>query len=335
MAIQPKNWQKRYRIQFGVPAYETTSYYAEGSLIEGSIAARVSATQSIPSDALMISNIPEDGNPLRGFDFNLATKRSLSSNSTKSETSTLSIKNITPEMYDLFTTNGCVVVVEAGYRDNGVDVVYKGFVQRVDVTSQGNDVVYMVQMKDAGIDVKSAKVSVDYPETMSAEEVLKSLVKFFPSVATSKINISTLRDLYVAGGFSFEGKLIDNVERFCEAYGIDYSFFNGNFVAISKDVTQGDDTYNELEPNTFVFEQIDIKNIEAVNDNSTKSVNDSSAKRDVMLTTFLTNIGFDNFFTVPELTDKSLSGTYKINTIAIQLDSRGNEWNTILIGSPM
>lgn len=334
MASLPLNWQRHYRIRFGVPIIDTSAYYTQGSFLPNN-PSKANATQNIPNKAYMISNIPEDGHALRGFDFSLSTKRVLGSNSVSSEVSTLSIKNINPSMYDLFNTQGCIVVIEAGYRDRGVDVIYKGFVQRVDVGNSGNDVVYTVQMKDAGIDTKSTKVSVDYPETANAEDVLKSLVKFFPSVATSKITLGNLKDTYINGGFSFEGKLIDNIEKFCKTYKIDYSFFNGNFIAINRDVIIGDPTFKKLEPNTYVFKARDIKAIDKVVDNTNKSVTDKDTKSDVMMTSFLNPISFENFFTIPVDVSTEFSGTYKVKTIETTLNSRSTQWDTTLIGSPI
>ncbi|MCP3683340.1 MAG: hypothetical protein GY861_11685 [bacterium] len=335
MVAALQNWQRHYRITFGVPAYEKESYYTEGSVIPNSISARISATQAIPSDALMISNIPEDGNALRGFNFTFESKRTYSKTATSSEISTLNILNLNPEMYNLFNTEGCVVRIEAGYRDTGVSVVYNGFVQRVDVNKSGADVSYKILMKDAGFDVKNTKVSVDFPEKSDIVEVLGSLVKMFPSVSSQSLALEALKGTVVAGGFSYTGKLIDVIEKICKTYKVDYTLFNSKFSARMKEIIQGDADYNKLAPNTFVFPPENIKSLDPVIDNSQKASAEPNVKRDVLLSSFLTPIDFDNFFTVPETVNEKLAGTYKIKTIQTKLNSRTNVWDTVLVGSPM
>lgn len=337
MAVVPRNWQRYYRITFGIPAYELETYYVQGSVIPANVAAREGATQSVPSNALKISNIPSDGNSLRGFNFALSTKRTISKSATRDETSVLTILNLSPKMYKLFNTEGCVVKIEAGYKDQGVSVVYNGFVQKVEVKSGkgSDDISYLITMKDAGLDVKNTKVSVDFPETSDIVESLEALIKMFPSVSSQSLALQALKGVVVAGGFSFEGKLIEVIQKICKTYKIDYSILNGKFFARMEQLFQGSEDYNKLVPNTYVFTPDTIKSLDPIIDNSNKESGQKNTKRKVLLSTFLTPISFDNFFTVPSDISKELAGTYKINTIEIKLNSRTSLWDTVIIGEPM
>lgn len=329
------NWQKRYRIQFGVVDFSNIKYTTEGSLIAANVKSSSNSTQGLPSEAIKISNIPEDGGDVRGFDFSFSTKREMSVSSASKENTVLTIKNISEEMYNVLNSEGCIVNVEAGYRDSDLDVVYQGTVSRVEVSGSGNDVDYRIILKDGGLDIKKTKISVDFQEKDSLKTVFEALVKLLPSVSKTEFSIDALETIFRDGGFSYEGNLIDNIENICKKYGIVYSFFNSKFIARTLDLIQGSSDYNKLKPNTFVFPAANIKTLDRIFDNAKKASTASASTFQIQLNTFLTPIEFNNFFTVPKEVDSILAGTYKIDIIAITLNSRGNEWDTTLIGSPM
>ena len=329
------NWQRHYRITFGIPEYSNEQYLTSGSLLASTVKSSENPTQSTPSQALMISNIPEDGNSLRGFNFSFTSKREMSKTSSSKEMSKLTISNLSPEMYELFNTEGCLVKIEAGYRDTGVFRVYQGFVNTVTPQRRGNDVDYIISMREANLDVKNAKVSVDFPETDDAEKVLQALVKFLPSVGSQEILLEKLKNQFVSGGFSFEGSLMDSIENMCRSYGVRYSIYNGKFTARDENLTQGSADYQRIAPNTFVLTPDNVKSFDLISDNRQKLSKEQRVKPDVKVDLFLTNINFDNFFTITEELDEKAVGTYEIKHIIIKLNSRTNVFDTSLRGSPM
>jgi hypothetical protein len=330
-----KNWQRQYRITFGVPLYEKDAYLTQGSLICAMVPYRQNPTQDPPQNATVISNIPSDGNSLRGFDFSFESSRDLSTAPTKNEKTKLVIKNLSPEMYKTFNTEGCLVKVEAGYLDTGVFTVYQGFVDSVLPRRGITDIEYIIMLKEANLDVKNSKVSIDFPETDDAEKVLQALVKLLPSISQQQIDIETMRKIKVAGGFSFEGKLADVIVEFCKAYNIVFSMFNGKFVARYNGMVQGDPDYNNLKKNTFVLNSSDIKDFNIITDNSQKLSKEAKIKHDINVSMFLTNITFDNFITVTEDISKDYMGTYQPSIIKIRLNTNNNVWDTVITGSSM
>jgi len=329
------NWQRQYRITFGVPLYEKDAYFTQGSLICAKVPYRQNPTQDPPQDAIMISNIPSDGNALRGFDFSFTSVRDMSTSPTKNEKTTLVIKNLSPEMYKIFNTEGCMVKVEAGYVDSGVFTVYQGFVDSVRVQRNITDIDYRIMLKEAHLDVKNAKVSIDFPETDNAEKALQALVKLMPSISQQEINIETLRKIRVAGGFSFEGKLIDMIIEFCRAYNIVFSIFNGKFVARYNDMVQGSSDYDEAKFNTYVLDSNQVKDFSILTDNSQKMSKEAKVNPDINVALFLTNITFDNFITITEDIDPEYVGTYQPKIIKTRLNSVSNVWDTVITGSSM
>ena len=330
-----KNWQRQYRITFGVPLYEKDAYFTQGSLICAKIPYRQNPTQDPPQDAISISNIPSDGNSLRGFEFSFNSARDMSTSPNKNEKSTLVIKNLSPEMYKIFNTEGCMVKIEAGYLDTGVFTVYQGFVESVRLQRNVTDIDYRIMLKEANLDVKNSKVSIDFPETDDAEKALQALVKLMPSISQQEINIETLRKIRVAGGFSFEGKLIDMIIELCRAYNIVFSIFNGKFVARYNDMVQGSNDYDAAKFNTYVLKAEDVKDFSIITDNSQKLSKETKVKHDINVSLFLTNITFDNFITITEDIDPEYVGTYQPKIIKTKLNSVSNIWDTIITGSSM
>lgn len=330
-----KNWQRQYRITFGVPIYERDAYFTQGSLICAKVPYRQNPTQDPPQNATVISNIESDNNSLRGFEFSFTSSRDMSTSPTKNEKTKLSIKNLSPEMYKVFNTEGCMVKIEAGYLDTGVFTVYQGFVDSIRPQRGISDIDYIIILKEANLDVKNAKVSVDFPETDDAEKALQALVKLMPSISQQEINIETLRKIRVAGGFSFEGKLIDMIIELCRAYNIVFSIFNGKFVARYNDMVQGSEDYDKVKYNTYVLSSNDVKDFNLVTDNSQKLSKEVKVQHDIMVSLFLTNITFDNFITITDDISPEYVGTYQPKIIKVRLNTNNNVWDTVITGSSM
>lgn len=354
------NYKRYYRIKIGIPekietiawTYECSidatdsynSYGYMGLLFNDDTKLNANTpyklgnpiTQTIPSDAISISNLPSEGQSVRGFDFEFTTRRSYSQKSDKNETSTLTIKNLSPDIIEYLNKEGCVVQVEAGYSDpEGLDLYYVGNVSYVR-TQRGNvGINYIIGLKDNLLPIKNTKISVDYNEESSKADVIATLGRLYGSVL-GNMSLETLKNSKIIGGLSLEGKLSDVINALAKKWKFEFTNFNGTFSAREKDITATDANYQKLAKNTWEFIDTDNNVIDLVEDNtnSDKLQKDKNSKRQVTITTFLTPMKIDEFFTIPPELSEDLSGTYKIIDLSFVISSTG-AFQTIAKGEVM
>ena len=141
----------------------------------------------------------------------------------------------------------------------------------------------------------------------------------------------------MTGGFSFDGFVIDELEKLCKQYKLIYSIQNGKMVITPQDINQNDQNFFNISRNTYVLTPEVTKGLSPANDNSKTLPLSGKAKtkQKVVLTTFLIPATFDQFFTIPPEVSEDMAGTYRIKTIQYKLQSRGDAWDTILEGEQM
>ena len=332
MATPNTNWQRSYLIEFGTPEINTEAYNIKG-VFENPADGVVDATTT-PSDARRISNLVEDDAPLRGFNFTFTTKRKMGANATSAEVSLLEIMNISPDMLAVFNKPECVVLISCGYGGK-VDLIYTGGVDSVIPRQSGQDIIYRVKLKEVGTAANNTKVSLSYPESTTVTNVIKDLIKKFPSATEGSVNTSALDDVLVTGGVCVQGVFVSSFDRMMARFGLDYSFENGKISVRPNQLIQGDVDYNLIAPNTYVITPEVVKSLDPIIQNKGKATGRKDKKRGVILTTFLIPIKLDQFFTIPPSLSEELAGTYKITVIQTKVGSRGSLFDTIIAGEPL
>lgn len=293
-------------------------------------------TQTIPSDAISISNLPNEGMGVRGFDFDFTTRRSFSQKSSKNETSTLTIKNLNDEILEYLNKDGCVVQVEAGYNDpDSLDVYYIGNVNYVRTQRGSDSVDYIIGLGDNSLPIKNTKVSIDFNEEASQADIVAALGRLYGNTL-GFMSLEGLKNKYVQGGFSIEGKLSDVITSLAKKWKFEFTNFNGKFVARDKDIVNADANYQRLAKNTWDFIASDRNVIDLQEDNSNfeRKQKDKNYKRQVVITTFLAPMQIDEFFTIPPSISEELSGTYKIIELSFVISSTGS-FQTVAKGEVM
>lgn len=346
------NFGRRYRIKIGVPeqpsfiiyecSIQANKTYSQTTLPDYAFSSPTVNTKpitpwslTIPSDAVLLSNLPSDGNSLRGFDFEFSTKRTLSQESSKSEISTAKIKNLPSNVVNLLNTKGCMFQIEAAYKSKkALDLYYIGNVVMLNVRRSGADLDYIISLKDSGTSLENTKVVADFDETDSIADVVVTLGGMLGTPAQYTA-LEQLKDTYVTGGLSFDGNVADILKSLAKRYNFDYGLFNGNFIARMREIFSSDSNYNKLKNNTWVFDKEDnnILDIEQLNKNVEVATNEKS-KKQVRVVTFLTAANIGEFFTIPPDIDKRTSGTYKISELHFEISSKGN-FNTVFVGEEM
>lgn len=293
-------------------------------------------TQTIPSDAISISNLPDEGMGIRGFDFDFTTKRSYSQKSSKNETTTLTIKNLSDEIIGYLNKEGCIVQVEAGYSDpDNLDVYYVGNVTYVRSQKGSDSVDHIISLGDNSLPLKNTKVSVDFSEESSQADIVAALGRLYGSTLGA-ISLEKLKNIYITGGVSLEGKLSDIIASLAKKWSFEYTNFNGKFTARDKDISAADANYQKLAKNTWNFLKSDRNIIDIQEDSSNykKLTKAKNSKRQVVVTTFLAPMRIDEFFTIPASISEEYSGTYKIIELTFAISSTGS-FQTVVTGEVM
>lgn len=320
------NWNRSYRIEFGTPEVTPANYYQSGSKTPQLITPLES--QHLPSNALKIGNLASDGFSNRGFTFTFKSKRSLGSNSNEQEVTTLELYNINNEMKELLNKPNCIVQVSAGYGED-VTLLYKGYVKSVTRRSSATDIIYQIQCKDSLIDANKTRASINIPEKYNAKEALQTLSSLFPTVDNPLIYASFLEKKQQLGGYSFDGNVKNELNKFCRQYKLVYAIHNGKLVLMPKNMVQGDTDYSSLAKNNYTLNSDVLKSLDPVK--STKK----NKTRNVVITTFLIPIYFNQFVTIPDSVDSKLTGTYRPKSITYNLQSRGTAWDVTIEGEPI
>lgn len=340
------NFSRRWRIKIGIPEIEekyytyqcsvnannayqsllppTLAIYNEGQTKDVITPYDYTLINTIPSNAYMIGNTEEDGFSARGFFFEFSTKRSVNSNPTESEMSTLTIKNLPPEVVSLLNDEKCLVEIEAGYRTGELTKYYIGYVKRLLVRKNFPDIDYVISLQDSGFTFKNTYVAASFSTSDSVADVVVALAKML-GLGTKNLALEALKTVYIDGGMSFDGDAKGILNKLSKRFGFDYSVFNGDFSARMKKIVLADANYNKLAKNTWVFnpEDNNVIDIQDTSENIEKSES-SGTKRFVTLTTFLTPITIDEFFTIPETISQEFAGTYKINELVYNISSESN-----------
>lgn len=334
-----ENWERSYRVEFGTPQYTKEAYLVERpNIVIPETLKKVDVdTVTIPSNAVKISNLVEEGFSKRGFTFTLDTTRGLSkTNNSDAERTTIQLYNLDAESIAVLNQEGAVMRVYAGYQQQ-VTLAYSGDITEVKQMKQGDDVVQRVKCIDGAVDNLNTKVSVDYAETLSLKDVIEDMTAMFPSTARGDMALANLDSIVRTGGYCFQGKLISEVDRLMIQNNLRYGRYNGKITIVPSDPLQtGSVDYNKFKANNFNFSEDNIKSLDRTSDNGKKKVGDKQETKNITLTSFYTPISLGQFFTVPKIDGaESFAGSYICERIRIKLQSQGSMWDVSITGTPI
>lgn len=331
-----RNWIRSYKIIFGKPEHETSAYTFEGVVV-GKLPPAIITVDAVTDpagDVVSMSNLPSEGNDLRGFNFKLNTTRGSSSTGSSDEKSTLTLYNLNKETLDVLNQEGCVVRVYAGYEED-ISLVYSGDILTVEPRTEGQDITYVVGCKDGAIDLKNTKVSIQYAESFSMANIVRDLASRFPSASLGTTALDSLESKYVTGGYTCQGTLSSVFDKICQKYELTYSRFNGRISVRPDQLIQGLPDYAIVNKNTYELSGDNIKTLEPTIKNNGKLTKQKNIKSGIQLTTYLIPISLDQFITIPSEANEKYTGTYKITSINFSLDSRNGPWDVSLKCEPM
>lgn len=326
-----ENWSRAYRFTIGTREYTKDLYNQEDfDLVPEALRRPRTEADSvtIPSNALMYSNLTSDGFSRRGFHFELDVTQKLSSSSKDAEKSTLKLYNPNQEMIDVMMQDRCIVIAELGYGQQ-VSLAYSGDVDYVTADDRGADTIYTLEMKSGGLAMRDTTVSLYYDESVSEQDIITDLAQRFPATALGTYGLNDQSGRYKSGGRGFTGSLITNFDNIMAKNNLSYVHINGKIVITPYRLVGSD--YDKFSATNYNIPYESIKSISDVTDktkNSSTSTQNKLRKLNIICQYLPVEVG--QFITVPDDADE-YKGTYQVKARRISASSRPNSaYNSIL-----
>ncbi len=332
MTVQwSENWNRSYRVTIGVREYVKSEYKQYLDSIPSSIIRPKLASdeQTIPSDAVIISNLEEDGFDRRGFSFQLDSVQRASAQGSEGEKSVVTLYNLDDRMIDLINKENCIIIVESGYQGK-VTLAYTGDIVKSSTQTRGQDKIYTLQCASGASAMKNTLASLHYDEEVSEQDVIIDMVGRFPATALGSYGLSETKDRYKTGGRNFVGQHITNFDNVMARNNLSYAHFNGKIVIIPFRL-KGED-YDHFARTNY---NLTLDTIKAISDISAKTGVGSSDKasklRELQINTFYAPIEIGQFVTIPDEPEtKGYAGTYQVTGRRLILNSKGSAWDVVL-----
>lgn len=328
-----ENWEKSYRIKIGVREYEKALYdVQESDAVPVGIRKPITLNdhETVPENALKLSNLVEDGSDRKGFTFSFNSNIKLSQDASSSENSVLELYNPNQELIELLTTDGCIILIEAGYQQKVVQE-YSGDVVSVTNRKQGSDTIYTVKAASGALAMRNTMVSLHYDESVSEQDVIIDMIGRFPSTAVGTYGLNDQSRVYKTGGRNFTGKLVTNFDNIMKRNNLNYAHTNG--IIVISPYRLLDEDYNSFARTNYHLPESTLKKITDVSkreDNSTGSI--KAKLRTLQVNTNYLPIQLGQFITIPETDYTKLTfGTYQVQAKRTILSTKsGGGWDVVL-----
>lgn len=162
------------------------------------------------------------------FEFDITKTASKTANE-----ASLKIYNAAPTTITLMETVNNVVIIKAGYvNDIGAITIFTGTTCRSLTYQDGPDIITEMELRDSVIPLRDAKISVSFPPNTSAMTVLDGVAKNFGLLI--KKSISKVQDKQYVGGYAYNGRVRDAMDRVCNYLGLEWSAQDSEIQIIKK-----------------------------------------------------------------------------------------------------
>lgn len=329
-----ENWGRSYRITLGTREYRKLDPVVEAATISApsiTLEPKDSDYNTIPSNAVFMSNLEEDNYSKRGFSFKFNSNQKASSKGGEGENSFLELYNLSPEVVEIINKDKCIVMIELGYQQK-VSLVYSGDVVEVTSRRQGADMVYRIKCSAGSLPMRNTLSSLSYEESLSDGDIILDMVSRFPGTALGTYGLGEAEGTYKVGGNNFTGKLATNFDKMMEKHHLNYSYINGKIVIIPYRFIGKD--YDTFARTNYNLPEDTLKGVTPITDNSKKSSTDIKAKLSkLQINTFFIPIEIGQFVTVPESSYNNINrhaGTYVVKGRRLILNSQGGSWDVVL-----
>lgn len=325
-----ENWEPSYRITVGVKP-EVDSYTQEElTTIPKKLQRRelVQGVETKPAYSKFISNLVNDGYDRKGYSFSFDGSNSLSKNGSDSENSTLELWNINQEVIDIITTEGAVIIIEAGYQQKVVQF-YVGDIVSVKTRKDREGVVHIIKCAASAQAAKNTVINLNYPEDVSERDVIIDMAGRFSGAAIGTVGLEEVKDRYRTGGRTFVGSLVTNFDKIMAKHNLSYAHINGKIVIVPYRL-KGQD-YSDFIKTNFTLPLDSIIEIEDTTDKADTGREDVKSKqRELTINTFFLPTELGSCVTIPDNDiTKGYKGTYLVKANRAILDTVSNTWVSV------
>lgn len=144
----------------------------------------------------------------------------------------LKVYNAAPSTITLMETINNIVILKAGYeQDAGPITIFTGTVCRSLTYQDGADVLTEMDLRDSVIPLRDAKISISKPPNTSALTILNSVAANFGLPLKMSVKVT---DRQYQGGFAYNGRARDAMDRVCNFLGLEWSAQDGELQIIKK-----------------------------------------------------------------------------------------------------
>ncbi|AUR89084.1 hypothetical protein NVP1121O_056 [Vibrio phage 1.121.O._10N.286.46.C4] len=326
-----ENWEPSYKISVGTREMDISLYTQQELQAIPTALQRPSlaeASQTIPSNAVFISNLVSEGFDREGHDFTFNSINSLSQQGSDTETSTFVLHNPSKEFVDILTQESSVLILEVGYQQKVVQI-YSGDIISVKSNAQGVGSSVTVKCASGALSMRNTLVNLNYDESVSEKDVILDMVRRFPATAVGTYGLEDLKDRYRTGGRTFVGSLVSNFDKVMAKHNLNYAYSEGK-IHITPFRIRGED-YDAFARTNFILPLKSIKKIDDISERQGVGATDTATKlRKLQINTFFLPIELGQFITVPdgEYT-KDYAGTYQVQARRLILNTKG-AWDTVV-----
>lgn len=327
-----QNWERSYRISIGTREYKRSDYTVQElkaiptSLQRPSLAAD---SITVPSNAVVMSNLIEDGFNRRGFSFNFNSTNKLSQKGGDAENSSLDIINPNQDLIDIMNQDKCVVIIEMGYQQK-VSLEYSGDVVSVKSRQSGADTIYTLRCASGALAMRNTLVNLHYDESVSEQDLIIDMVGRFSGTALGTYGLEEFSDRYKTGGRNFTGSLITNFDKLMTKHNLSYAHLNGKIVIVPFRFRESD--RNKFMRTNYDLDAQSIKKVTDVSkrgDIGTDTV--ESKLRTLQLNSFYFPVELGQFVTIPsEGLLEEYAGTYLVKAKRTIASTTGGAWDVVI-----
>lgn len=319
------NYQRTYKITVGTHGYIKQDYIVPASIASPDFELPSSATETIPSNAVVIDNLTDP----RGFTFRFESQQVASNKGSDAEKSYLELYNLSDEVVAIINSANCVCIIECGY-EGKTTLCYTGNVVSVTPLKSPPDVKYKIQLSASGTSVRNTTINTHYDEGMSTADIILDMAQRFPATAIATYGLEAHQDKYKTGGTGVTGDLITNFDAYLKKKGLEYTFSNNKIYIIPYRLLPDD--VSSFSRTNFTLSEGSIKNVSQSSNNSGVSNADINSKiKKLQINTFFLPIEVGQLVTIPDGENlNDYSGTYIVKGRRVILESKGNAWDVVL-----
>lgn len=147
-------------------------------------------------------------------------------NKRKSNSSMVEVYNLSQASLQLLQSDFVSCVLEVGYKDTGLVMLFSGNVTDLRTTKQGNDTITSITIGEGYVDLNHVKLKTSVAPGKSQKDAIKELRQQMPGIADGAYAWVNMNNP-VMFGYPLHGTPADMLDEFCETHKLEWRCSNG------------------------------------------------------------------------------------------------------------